>query len=53
LDQAAFRARNEEAGVIMLGHMRPDTISSLVIWGLQDRAGTIALVPASMVLQAQ
>ncbi|SPF80724.1 divergent polysaccharide deacetylase family protein [Pseudoprimorskyibacter insulae] len=53
LDQAAFRARNETGGVVMLGRMQPDTLSSLVIWGLQDRAGTIAMVPVSMVLSDQ
>ena len=50
LDQAAFRARQEGA-VMMLGRLRADTISALVLWGLQDRSGEIALVPASVVLQ--
>lgn len=49
LDQAAFRAR-QEAGVIMLGRVRPDTISALVLWGLQDRAQRVALVPVSATL---
>lgn len=49
LDQAAFRARQEGA-VIMLGRLRPDTISALLLWGLQDRSGAIALVPVSTVL---
>lgn len=49
LDQAAFRARQDGA-VIMLGRLRADTISALVLWGLQDRASTVALVPASTVL---
>ena len=51
LDQAAFRAR-QEGGVIMLGRVRPDTISALLIWALQDRASSVSLVPVSAVLKA-
>ena len=50
LDQAAFKARQEEKGVIMLGRMRPDTISALLLWGLQDRASSVALAPISALL---
>jgi uncharacterized protein len=46
LDQAAFRA-GQEGAVIMLGRMRPDTISALLLWGLQDRASRVALAPVS------
>lgn len=49
LDQAAFRA-GQEGGVIMLGRVRPDTVSALLLWGLQDRASRVALAPASAVL---
>ncbi len=49
LDQAAFRAR-QEGGVVMMGRLRADTVSALVLWGLQDRSGEIALVPVSTVL---
>jgi polysaccharide deacetylase 2 family uncharacterized protein YibQ len=49
LDQAAFRAGQEE-GVIMLGRLRSDTISALLIWGLQDRASRVSLAPVSAVL---
>lgn len=49
LDQAAFRAR-QKGGVVMMGRLRADTISALVLWGLQDRSGSIALVPTSLVL---
>ena len=52
LDQAAFKARQEENGVIMLGRMRADTISALLLWGLQDRAGSVALAPISALLLA-
>ena len=37
LDQAAFRA-GQEGGVIMMGRLRAETISALLIWGLTDRA---------------
>lgn len=46
LDQAAFRA-GQEGAVIMLGRLRPDTISALLLWGLQDRASRVALAPVS------
>ena len=49
LDQAAFKA-GQEGAVIMLGRMRPDTISALLLWGLQDRAGQVAIAPVSAVL---
>ncbi|WP_375258128.1 divergent polysaccharide deacetylase family protein [Citreimonas sp.] len=50
LDQGAFRARQEGA-TVMLGRLRADTISALVLWGLQDRAQSVALVPISVVLR--
>ncbi|MQY41550.1 hypothetical protein GG681_02775 [Epibacterium sp. SM1969] len=46
LDQAAFRA-NQEGAVIMLGRLQPDTISALLLWGLQDRASRVQLAPVS------
>lgn len=49
LDQAAFRA-GQEGAVIMLGRVRPETISALLLWGLQDRAERVALAPVSAVL---
>lgn len=51
LDQAAFRAGQEEGGVIMVGRLRPETISALLLWGLQDRASRVALAPVSAVLK--
>ncbi|MET4100766.1 polysaccharide deacetylase 2 family uncharacterized protein YibQ [Roseovarius sp. MBR-78] len=51
LDQAAVRAGQRQTGVIMLGRLRADTISALLIWGLQDRAASVALVPVSAVLR--
>ncbi len=53
LDQAAFRAGQEGKGVIMVGRLRADTISALLLWGLQDRAGRVAVAPVSAVLTAE
>ena len=52
LDQAAFKA-DQEGGVIMLGRLRPETIEALLVWGLADRAGSVALAPVSAVLLGQ
>lgn len=52
LDQAAFKA-GQEGAVVMLGRMRPDTISALLLWGLQDRASSVALSPISAVLKRE
>lgn len=49
MDQAAFRAR-QEGGVVMLGRVRPDTISALLLWGAQDRSNRVALAPVSAML---
>lgn len=49
LDQAAFKA-GQENGVVMLGRLREETVSALLLWGLQDRAGTVALAPVSAAL---
>jgi hypothetical protein len=47
-----MRAGQQDEGVIMLGRVRPDTISALLLWGLQDRAASVALAPVSAVLAA-
>ena len=52
LDQGAFKARSQEGGVIMLGRLRAETVSALLIWGLQDRVSQVALAPVSAVLMA-
>lgn len=52
LDGAAFRARQDGA-VVMLGRLTPDTLSSLVLWSLQDRASSVAMVPVSALLLNQ
>ncbi len=50
LDGAAFRARQDGA-VVMMGRLTADTLSALLLWGLQDRASQVALVPVSVVLR--
>lgn len=52
LDQAAFRA-DHEGGVVMVGRLREETLSALLVWGLQDRAGSVALAPISAVISAK
>lgn len=52
LDQAAFKA-NQEGGVIMVGRLREETLAALLVWGLQDRAGSVALAPVSAVITAK
>jgi hypothetical protein len=52
LDGAAFRAR-QDGSVIMLGRLTPDTLSALVLWSLQDRAASVAMVPVSSLLIEQ
>ena len=50
LDQAAFRAGQED-GLIMLGRLREDTISALLLFALNDRASQVALAPVSAALR--
>jgi hypothetical protein len=50
MDNAAFRARQEEAGVIMLAHARQETIQALVEWSFGNRAQSVTLAPVSAVL---
>ncbi len=50
MDQAAFRAR-QDGEVVMLGRVRPDTISALVLWGTANRATQVAVAPLSALLE--
>ncbi|WP_372674648.1 divergent polysaccharide deacetylase family protein [Aquicoccus sp.] len=52
LNYAALKAEGEENGVVMVGRLRADTVSALVLWGLEDRARDIALTPVSAIMQA-
>ena len=49
VDQAAFRAR-QESGVILVGRVRPDTISALILWGTANQDDLVSVVPISAVL---
>ena len=49
LDYAALKSE-QEGGVIMVGRLRPETVSALLVWGLAERANQVHLVPASAVL---
>ena len=51
LDQAARQA-GLKGSVIMMGRVRPDTISALLLWGLQDRASQVSLAPVSASMKA-
>lgn len=50
LDNAAFRARNED-GVIVVARTRPETIQALLEWTLGTRAETVTLAPISAILE--
>ncbi|WP_155147079.1 divergent polysaccharide deacetylase family protein [Roseibium sp. RKSG952] len=50
LDQAAFRA-GQDGAVVMLGRLRPETISALLLWGLEDRGNRVAMAPISAVMK--
>ena len=52
LGNGALKA-GTEGGVVMVGRLRPDTVNALLVWGLDERAGQIALVPVSQLLQPQ
>ena len=51
-EQAAFRAR-QESGVVLVGRVRPDTISALILWGTANRDDQVAIVPLSVILTAE
>ncbi|MGI3169106.1 divergent polysaccharide deacetylase family protein [Pseudooceanicola sp. C21-150M6] len=51
LDNAAFKAGQEDS-VILVGRMRPETISALLVWALADRASRVAMVPVTQALAA-
>jgi polysaccharide deacetylase 2 family uncharacterized protein YibQ len=48
VDQAAFRAR-QVSGVVLVGRVRPDTISALIWWGMANQDDQVAVVPVSAV----
>ena len=53
LDGAAFRAANSPSEpIVVLARLRPETMSALRIWALQDRAQQTAVVPISQLMKA-
>ena len=52
LSHAALKA-GSEGGVVMVGRLRADTISALLLWGLQERGDRLELVPVSVMLKTQ
>ena len=52
LDVGAFRA-GQQGSVLLVGHMRPDTIAAITEWALGQRATSVTLAPASALLKAQ
>lgn len=52
LDQAAFKAR-QESGVVMLGRVRPETISALILWSTANRSTDVEQAPVSAILLNQ
>ena len=52
LDQAAFRAR-QESGIVVLGRLKAETITALMLWSGSDRAKQVGLVPVSAVLRGE
>lgn len=52
LGHAGLKA-GAEGGVVMLGRLRADTISALLLWGLQERGDRLQLAPVSALLTAQ
>lgn len=51
LDQAAFRA-GQDGQVVLVGRLRAETISALLIWHQQDRAQRVNLAPLSATILA-
>jgi uncharacterized protein len=52
LNHAGMKA-GAEGGVVMLGRLRADTISALLLWGLQERGDRLELAPVSQLLKVQ
>lgn len=49
LDQSAFRAR-QQGSVVLVGRVRPDTITALTQWSAANQEGQVELAPVSAVL---
>ena len=52
LDGAVMRASSgDQGGAVVVARLKPDTISSLLMWGFQDRVTRVAIVPVSQLLK--
>lgn len=49
LDRAAFKAA-QEGQVVVIGRLRPDTLAAILEWSVEGRGASVALAPASAVL---
>lgn len=49
LDRAAFKAA-QEGKVIVIGRLRPATLAAILEWSVEGRGASVALAPASAVL---
>ncbi|WP_151719922.1 divergent polysaccharide deacteylase family protein [Gemmobacter serpentinus] len=49
LDRAAFKAA-QDGRVAVLGHATPETITAVLEWSLEGRAGSVALAPLTAVM---
>ncbi|MFN3645989.1 MAG: divergent polysaccharide deacetylase family protein [Gemmobacter sp.] len=52
LDRAAFKAQQDGLAVV-IGRLRPETVTALLEWALEGRASQLALAPVSAVLAAR
>jgi len=52
LDQAAFRAR-QDSGVVLVGRVRAETLSALMLWGAEQASEQVAVAPVSAILLAE
>lgn len=50
LDRAAFRA-DQQGQVAVLGHSRPETISTLINWAVAGKGGEVNLAPISALMR--
>ena len=52
LDRAAFKAA-QDGRVVVIGTLRPETVTGILEWAVEGRASTVALAPITALLQTQ
>lgn len=52
LDRAAFKAQQDGRAVV-LGRLRPETVTALLEWALDGRAASLALAPLTAALTSE